>query len=85
MVLRALSNVESMYLSRSTNRMNEAAGQAFAGGNRMPPGSSEGINLARTIVNELDSAKFDPLLVKAVAKSTVSCLELILSRVDGVV
>lgn len=84
LVLRALSNIESMYLSRSTNRMNEAAGQAFAGGNRMPPGSSEGINLARTIVNELDSAKFDPLLVKAVAKNTVSCLELTLSRVDGV-
>jgi hypothetical protein len=65
--------------------MNEAAGQAFAGGNRMSPGSSEGINLARTIVNELDSAKFDPLLVKAVAKNTVSCLELTLSRVDGLV
>lgn len=44
---------------------------------------AEGINIARTVANELDSAKFDPLLVKNVAKYVVSSLDMFLSRVDG--
>ncbi|CAL1706796.1 unnamed protein product [Somion occarium] len=85
LVLRALSNFESLYLSRSSNRLNEAVGQAFAGGVRLPPGMNEGINLARTIANELDSAKFDPLLVKSVAKYVVSSLDMFLNRIDGMI
>ena len=53
LVLRALSNFESLYLSRSSNRLNEAVGQAFAGGARSPPGMAEGINIARTVANDL--------------------------------
>ena len=82
-VLRALSNFESLYLSRSSNRLNEAVGQAFAGGTRAPAGMTEGVNIARTVANELDSARFDPLLVKSVAKYVVSSLDLFLSRIDG--
>lgn len=85
LVLRALSNFESLYLSRSSNRLNEAVGQAFAGGIRSPPGLTEGVNIARTVANELDSAKFDPLLVKNVAKYVVSSLDMFLSRVDALV
>ncbi|KAH8093869.1 Golgi transport complex subunit 5-domain-containing protein [Cristinia sonorae] len=85
LVLRALSNFESLYLSRSSNRLNEAVGQAFAGGARSPPGVTEGVNLARTVANELDSAKFDPLLVKNVAKYVVSSMDMFLSRIDGLV
>ncbi|GLB37263.1 putative golgi transport complex subunit 5 [Lyophyllum shimeji] len=84
-VLRALSNFEALYLARSSNKLNEAVAQAFAGGIRAPPGASEGINVARTVANELDSARFDPLLVKAVAKNAASSLEMMLSRVDGMV
>ncbi|KAI0940406.1 hypothetical protein AcW1_003608 [Taiwanofungus camphoratus] len=84
-VLRALSNFELLYLSRSSNRLNESVGQAFAGGNRSPPGMSEGVNIARTVANELDSAKFDPLLVRSVAKHVVSALEMLLSRAEGMV
>jgi len=84
-VLRALSNFESLYLSRSLNRLNEAVAQAFAGGSRSPPGMSEGVNVARTIANELDSAKFDPLLVKSVAQHVASALDLLQSRTDGLV
>ncbi|TCD65087.1 hypothetical protein EIP91_003096 [Steccherinum ochraceum] len=83
LVLRALSNFESLYLSRSSNRLNEAVGQAFAGGSRAPPNMTDGINVARTVANELDSAKFDPLLVKNVAKYVVSSLDMFLSRLDG--
>jgi hypothetical protein len=46
---------------------------------------NEGINIARTVANELDSARFDPLLIKAVAKNAASSLEMMLSRVDGLV
>ncbi|KAI0645490.1 Golgi transport complex subunit 5-domain-containing protein [Trametes meyenii] len=85
LVLRALSNFESLYLSRSSNRLNEAVGQAFSGGARAPPGASEGINVARAVANELDSAKFDPLLVQSVARYAVSSLELMLTRADNLI
>jgi conserved oligomeric Golgi complex subunit 5 len=46
---------------------------------------NEGINIARTVANELDSARFDPLLIKAVAKNVGSSLDMMLSRADGLV
>ncbi|KAL7281218.1 hypothetical protein ACG7TL_004526 [Trametes sanguinea] len=85
LVLRALSNFESLYLSRSSNKLNEAVGQAFSGGARSPPGMSEGVNIARAVANELDSAKFDPLLVQSVARYAASSLELMLTRTDNLI
>jgi conserved oligomeric Golgi complex subunit 5 len=85
LVLRALSSFEALYTSRSTNRLNETVGQAFSGGARAPPAANEGINIARAVANELDSAKFDPLLVKTVARNISSSLDLVLSRSDALV
>jgi len=85
LTLRALSNFEALYLSRSSTRLNESVAQGFAGGARAPPGMNEGINIARTVANELDSARFDPLLIKAVAKNVSNSLEMMLSRADGLV
>ncbi|EMD33616.1 hypothetical protein CERSUDRAFT_117729 [Gelatoporia subvermispora B] len=85
LVLRSLSHFESLYLSRSSNKLNEAIGQAFAGGARVPPGMSEGMNIARTVANELDSAKFDPLLVRSVARYAASSLDMFLQRADGMI
>jgi len=85
LLLRSLTPIETLYLSRSTNKINEAVGQAFAGGARVPPGANEGVNVARIVVNELDAARFDPLLVKAVARNAASCLGNILNRLDGMV
>lgn len=85
LVLRALSNVEALYLARSTQKMNEVVGNAFSSSSQVYPGLTEGVNIARTISNELDSAKFDPLLVKAIAKKVVFCLDMIQTRVDGMV
>lgn len=82
-VLRAVSNFESLYLSRSSSRLNEVVGQAFSNGSRSPPGMSEGVNIARTVANELDSAKFDPLLVRSVAQHVATALDMLLSRADG--
>ena len=84
-MLRSLSTLESQYLSRSTNKVNESVGFAFTTGSRIPPGATEGTNVARTVANELDAARFDPLLVKAVARSTATCLDNILTRVEGLV
>jgi hypothetical protein len=84
-VLRALSNLEALYLSRSSNRLNEAVAQAFSGGARSPPSMSDGVNIARTVANELDSARFDPLLVRSVAKNAVTSLEMMLSRADALI
>ncbi|KAJ6497874.1 Golgi transport complex subunit 5-domain-containing protein [Mycena sanguinolenta] len=85
LVLRALSNFESLYVSRSSNKLNETVGQAFSGGARSPPGMNEGVNIARTVANELDSARFDPLLVRAVAKNVGTSLDMLLSRADGLI
>lgn len=65
--------------------MNESVGQAFQGGAHAPPSSSEGTNVARLIANELDAAKFDPLLVRSVAHSAKASLDMLLGRADGLV
>ena len=85
LILRALTNFESVYLSRSIAKLNESVGQAFSGGTRTPPGMNEGIQVARTIANELDSARFDPLLVKAAARGVVSSIDMMLSRLENIV
>ena len=84
-MLRAVAQFEAFYLSRSLNRLNESVGQAMSGGARAPPGAAEGISIARTVANELDSAKFDPLLVKAVAKNVSITLEGLVGRMDALV
>ncbi|CAE6440006.1 unnamed protein product [Rhizoctonia solani] len=81
-VLRSVSAFEQLYLSRSTARMNETIATAVR---QTPPGAPEGLAISRTIVNELDSARFDPLLVKSVAKNVGGALELLASRTDTLI
>ncbi|KAI0250162.1 hypothetical protein BJV78DRAFT_1155322 [Lactifluus subvellereus] len=69
--LRMLLTFEALYLSRTSNKMNESVGQAFQGGARTPPSSPEGMNVARTIANELNL--------------THCFLDLLLTRTDGLV
>jgi hypothetical protein len=76
---------EALYLSRSTTRLNEAVSQAFAGGSRAPPGANEGVAIARAVMNELDSARFDPLLMLAVARNVGAALDGATMRVEGLV
>lgn len=85
LILRSISTFEAQYLSRSTNRMNEAVGSAYSGGARSPPGSQDGLSTARVISNELDAARFDPLLVKNVAKSAVKAIDSFVSRAESLV
>ncbi|CAE6427730.1 unnamed protein product [Rhizoctonia solani] len=81
-VLRSVSAFEQLYLSRSTARMNETIATAVR---QSPPGAPEGLAISRTIVNELDSARFDPLLVKSVAKNVGTALEMLVSRTDSLI
>ena len=46
---------------------------------------AEGTVIGRAIANELDAAKFDPLLSKAVAKGIVTSLEQMVSRWNNLV
>ncbi len=41
--------------------------------------------MARIVVNELDAARFDPLLVRAIAKNTATCLDNVLKRLENLV
>ncbi|KAG8831580.1 hypothetical protein FRC17_002896, partial [Serendipita sp. 399] len=54
-----------------------------AGGSKPLPGEKDGIAVARIVTNELDTAKFDPLLVKASARGMVKSLEMLCARVDN--
>ena len=46
---------------------------------------AEGISVGRAVANELDAAKFDPLLSKVVAKGMVTSLEQMISRWSNLV
>ncbi|KAF9047312.1 Golgi transport complex subunit 5-domain-containing protein [Panaeolus papilionaceus] len=85
LLFRSLSTLESQYLAKTSNKINDAVGQAFSASSRSPPGTNEGMNVARIIVNELDAARFDPLLVRAVAKSSAIALDGILSRLEPLI
>lgn len=65
--------------------MNEAVGSTYSGGVRSPPSSQDGLTTARVLSNELDAARFDPLLVKNVAKSAIKAIENFVSRANGTV
>ncbi|KIR55564.1 hypothetical protein I315_02153 [Cryptococcus gattii Ru294] len=86
LVLRSISSFETLYLSRSTNRMGDVVASAVeqylsARGN--PPGPSDGVSVARTMTNELDSARFDPLLVRTVARNAAKILDGFIQTLDG--
>ncbi|KZT41531.1 hypothetical protein SISSUDRAFT_1059461 [Sistotremastrum suecicum HHB10207 ss-3] len=85
LVLRALSPFEALYLSRSTNKLNEATAQSLSGGIRSPPSMSEGLAVARTIVNELDAARFDPLLARSVARNVANVLNHFVTRISTMI
>ncbi|KIK67031.1 hypothetical protein GYMLUDRAFT_156005 [Collybiopsis luxurians FD-317 M1] len=86
LVLRSLSHFETLYLSRSTNKLNEVVAQAFpSNGARATPSLNDGLNIARTVANELDSARFDPLFVRSVAKNIVSSLDTLRGRADALI
>lgn len=68
--------------------MNEAVSsalQSYLSARGSPPGPTEGINIARVITNELDSAKFDPLLVRTVARNGCKVIDGFLAKLDGMV
>ena len=85
LILRSISRLESLYLSRSTARLNEAIATSLAGGIRNPPGATEGMAIARVALNELDSARFDVLLVRSVARNVVSAVDVLLGRMNTLV
>lgn len=74
-------------MTRSTSRINDAVNSAINNyvASKAQLGPGEGVNIARVITNELDSAKFDPLLVRTVARNGVKILDALVSRLDGMV
>jgi hypothetical protein len=62
--------------------MNEAINIAIPTRNTTP-GAGEGVGVARVITNELDSARFDPLLVRTVARNGVKALDTLLGKIEG--
>ncbi|KAF8335774.1 Golgi transport complex subunit 5-domain-containing protein [Cantharellus anzutake] len=85
LALRSISRFETIYLTRSLSRMNETIAAALAGGTRSPPGYGEGLGIGRVIATELDSARFDVLLLRSVVKNAVTALEGFTNRTNSLV
>ncbi|KAK4050211.1 hypothetical protein OIO90_005193 [Microbotryomycetes sp. JL221] len=96
LVLRAIQPLESLYLTRSTNRLNESVATAFSlsssssfvgssSSSAHVPTANEGLGLSRAIVNELDAARFDPLLVKNVAAGASKAIETFIAKSQALV
>lgn len=95
LILRSIQPFETLYLTRSTNRLNEAVTSSFSissslsasFSSRPPtvPTANEGLSASRAIVNELDAARFDPLLVKAIAKGASRAVELYVQKAEALV
>ncbi|GEM10348.1 componentof oligomeric golgi complex 5 [Rhodotorula toruloides] len=93
LILRAIQPFETLYLTRSTNRLTEAVSSAFSISSSLTssfssrpsavPTANEGLTTARAIVNELDAARFDPLLAKAIAKGASRAVEAFVSRAEA--
>lgn len=98
LTLRAIQPFEALYLARSRTRLNDAVQSAFSissgggGGlsssgaqDAVTPTANEGLQLARAVVNELDAARFDPLLARAVAKNSARAVEAFVGRAEALV
>ncbi|ORY73872.1 Golgi transport complex subunit 5-domain-containing protein [Leucosporidium creatinivorum] len=95
LILRSIQPFETLYLTRSTNRLNEAVTSSFSissslsasFSSRPPtvPTANEGLSVSRAIVNELDAARFDPLLVKAIAKGASRAVELYVQKSEALI
>ncbi|GAA6054047.1 hypothetical protein JCM3770_001338 [Rhodotorula araucariae] len=95
LVLRAIQPFETLYLTRSTNRLTDAVSSAFSISSSLTssfsarppsvPTANEGLTTARAIVNELDAARFDPLLAKSIAKGASRAVDTFVSRTEGLV
>lgn len=70
LTLRAVLPLETIYLNKSMNKMNEASN-----------GSAD--KLTAVLVNELDAARFDPLLVRSVARKVKEVVENYLKRMES--
>ncbi|KAI9606735.1 hypothetical protein H4Q26_006272 [Puccinia striiformis f. sp. tritici PST-130] len=71
LTLRAILPLENIYLNRSVSKMNEAAN------------SGRVDKLTTTISNELDAARFDPLLLRSVTKKSKEVVENYLKRIEN--
>lgn len=74
----------SSQLSQDGGAAGGAAGGGGAGAAAVPTASG-GLMLARAVVNELDAARFDPLLAKAVAKGSARAIDAFVNKAEALV
>jgi len=70
LTLRAVLPIENIYLNRSASKMTEAS-------------SGRADKLAAVLANELDAARFDPLLVRSVARKAKEVVDNYLKRLES--
>ncbi|TKA56576.1 hypothetical protein B0A53_01768 [Rhodotorula sp. CCFEE 5036] len=74
----------SSQLSQDGGAAGGAAGGG-GGGAAAVPTASGGLMLARAVVNELDAARFDPLLAKAVAKGSARAIDAFVNKAEALI
>lgn len=83
--MRAISKFETLYLARSASRITDVINASFNTNNRTPPAAKEGEQVSRVIANEMDSARFDPLLSRSMARVVVKALDAVREKVESMV
>lgn len=81
----SISSAFSLASSSSSNPLSLPASFTSSSRGTTIPTGNEGQTTARLIVNELDKVRFDPLLVKAVARSLVRGVDVFVTRCQGLV
>jgi hypothetical protein len=71
--LRAVMALENVYLNRAAAKMADAGAAPAARADK----------LTSLIVNELDAARFDPLLVRSVARKAKEAVDNYLKRIEN--
>lgn len=61
----------------------KAAMSQYSSARQTAPGATEGVAVARAVANELDAARFDPLLVRTVASNAAKVLTSLRTRIDA--
>ncbi|RUS18936.1 Golgi transport complex subunit 5-domain-containing protein [Endogone sp. FLAS-F59071] len=88
LMLRSINSFETAFLSRSLTRMYDPINAAFPSSgplSRNPPSRNDVTNVVRTISSELDTAKFDAGLLRAVAKNVVKALSMYCMKCEGLI
>jgi conserved oligomeric Golgi complex subunit 5 len=84
-VMKILASFESAYISRSLSRILEAVNTAFPDKLTKPLSKDDVDKIARTVSSEIDVVKFNPSLLKSIAKNISKSIQMFVVKAESLV